>query len=237
MKNPKTSAHVNGHIALADLKNAATCRSTLNAQERPDHNRPGCQSRRSPTTRFEVTGLRATLGKSNIEASGTLQDPQGQGRPAVQIRPGARELGRLAKLTCEPEGEVLLNGTAKLDAAYNYEADGNIEAQERLHRAADSSSIRNVNLARPCTSIRITSISGLRLIGARRRVCRQRWPARTSRAITSTAACAISTSSSCRTQFAPKQKLPYDGVALGHGQRHAATPRRPASRAWWPARI
>jgi translocation and assembly module TamB len=144
MRNPKVSAHINGRVALADLKNVANLPLAL-------------QSRAGPTTmdldanatagnnKIEVTGLRLGLGHSNLEASGTLKDPNGSGALEFKSRMDLGELGLLAKVEARPEGTVVMNGNLKLDANNSYNMGGNIQAQN-VSFLSGGQRIRNVNL-------------------------------------------------------------------------------------------
>ena len=144
LKNPKTTARVNGKLALSDLKNLGKLDLDLNARGVPsaidiDGNAAIAENR------ITVDGLRATIGKSNIEASGTLKDPQGNGALEFKSRLVLDELGRLAKVAARPDGIVVANGTAKLDAANNYQVAGNVEGRD-ISFTQGAQRIRNVNL-------------------------------------------------------------------------------------------
>ncbi len=144
MRNPKVSAHINGRLALADLKNIANLPLAL-------------ESRAVPTTmdldanatagnnKIEVTGLGVRLGHSNLEASGTLKDPNGSGALEFKGRMDLGELGLLAKVEARPEGSVVVNGNLKLDANNNYDLGGNIQARN-VSFLSGGERIRNVNL-------------------------------------------------------------------------------------------
>jgi hypothetical protein len=101
LNNPKTKARINGHIALADLKNLADLPLDLRARNTPadvmvDGNAAIADNR------ITVDGLRLGIGSSNIEASGTLKDPNGNGALQFKTRLALDELGRLAKLDAPP---------------------------------------------------------------------------------------------------------------------------------------
>ncbi len=78
--------------------------------------------------RIELSSARLTLGGSNVEASGALKDPSGNG--AVQFRAtlNATELGRIFELPQQPEGIVQANGNAKLVGS-DYQVGGNLQAR------------------------------------------------------------------------------------------------------------
>src|SRR6266404_4304857 len=123
MRNPKTSAHINGHLALADLKNLGNLPLTLNARNAPSTVDLDANATVSDNL-IQVTGLRLGIGHSTIEASGTLKDPTGKGSLQFKSELALGELGRLANVAERPDGRVLMNGTAKLDANQNYEVAG-----------------------------------------------------------------------------------------------------------------
>jgi len=128
LKNPKISARLNGHVALADLKNAADLPLTLGggAPAILDFDANTAMAGNA----IQVTGLHLGLGQSNLEASGTLRDPKNQGALQFKGRLDLGELGRLAMLTARPGGFVSLNGVATLDANNDYRIAGGIQGKD-----------------------------------------------------------------------------------------------------------
>ena len=53
---------------------------------------------------IKISTARASLGNSNLEASGTLKDPSGSGLVQFNTSLALGELGRLLKLAARPEG-------------------------------------------------------------------------------------------------------------------------------------
>ena len=144
LKNPKTTARINGRIALSDLQKLADVPLDLKARNVPaEINIDG--NAVIADNRINVDGFRVGLGASNIEASGTLKDPQGRGALEFKTTLALAELGRLAKVTARPEGVIVANGTAKLDAENNYQVSGNVEGKS-LSFSQGAQRIRNVNL-------------------------------------------------------------------------------------------
>lgn len=144
IRNPKVSAHVNGHLALADLKNAGNLPLTIDSKNAPSTAALDANVTVASNS-IQVTGLRLGLGQSTIEASGPLKTPNGQGGLQFKSRLSLAELGRLAKVAARPEGIVLLNGTARLDANNNYQVTGNIQASN-LSFQQQGQRISNINL-------------------------------------------------------------------------------------------
>jgi len=129
LRNPKTSAHINGHVALADLKNAASLPVGLDAAHTPSMVNLDANATLADDV-VQVTGLRLSIGHSDIEASGRLKDPAGSSSVQFKIQLALDEIGRLARVAARPLGTVTLNGTAKLDSKNNYEAVGNLQAKD-----------------------------------------------------------------------------------------------------------
>jgi len=144
MRNPKVSAHINGRLALADLKNVGDLPIAAGLKNLPAT--VGLDGNAVVTgNSIQVTGLRMGLGHSDIEASGTLKSPLGTGALEFKSRLALGEIGRLLKLAARPEGTVLLNGSAKLDAGNNYQVSGNVQATG-LSFQQGAQRISNVNL-------------------------------------------------------------------------------------------
>jgi translocation and assembly module TamB len=144
MRDPKISAHINGRIALADLKNAGDLQIVTDLKNLPsavDLDGNAVVTGNS----VQVSGLRLSIGHSDLEASGTLKSPLGAGALEFKSRLALGELGRLAKLAGRPEGIVVLNGNAKLDANNNYQVNGNVQATGVSFQQG-SQRISNVNL-------------------------------------------------------------------------------------------
>jgi translocation and assembly module TamB len=127
MRDPRISVHISGRLALADLKNVGDLPIATDLKNLPsavDLDGNAVVTSNS----IQVNRLRLGLGHSDIEASGTLKSPLGTGALAFKSRLALGELGRLVKLTARPEGTVLLNGNAKLDANNNYQVNGSVQA-------------------------------------------------------------------------------------------------------------
>ncbi len=144
MRNPKTTAHINGHLALADLKNVGNLPLSLNARNVPSMVDLDANATVADNS-IQVSGLRLGIGGSDLEASGTLKDPSGNGSLQVKSRLALGELGRLAGVSARPDGTAVLNGTAKLDTKNNYSFTGNLEGKA-LSFQQGAERIRDVNL-------------------------------------------------------------------------------------------
>ena len=144
MRDPKLSAHINGRVALEDLKNAGKLPIVTGLKNMPsavDVDGNAVVTGNS----IQVNGLRVSIGHSDLEASGTLKSPLGTGALEFKSRLALGELGRLAKVTACPEGTVVLNGNARLDANNNYLVNGNVQA-EGVSFQQGAQRIGNINL-------------------------------------------------------------------------------------------
>jgi len=213
MKDPVTSAQINGQIALADLKNVANLPLILNAKNVPTALDLEANVTEGHNT-IEVKGLRASLGESTIEASGTLQDPNGKGALSFKSDLSLAELGRLANVSMQPSGDVRLNGTAKLDANYAYQADGNIEARN-VSLNQPGQHIRNLNLE---SAVHVdphhVSLKGMRLTALGGELTGNADLEDFSRYHADANVRNLDLQQIVR-QLAPKQNIPYDGIASG----------------------
>jgi translocation and assembly module TamB len=113
LKDPKISAHATGHIALADLSvKAGQSPSVIDL----DANASMANSA------IEVTKLRLSLGRSNVEASGSLN-----GGLSFQSRLALSELGSLLNQANLPNDIANLSGTATLDSQNSYSVRANLK--------------------------------------------------------------------------------------------------------------
>jgi translocation and assembly module TamB len=144
MNNPKYTAHINGRIATIDLQNAGDVPLSANAKGIPGELSLDLNATASNDV-IDLTGLRAALGQTEIEASGRLKDPKGPSGLQFKASLALGELGRIAKVSARPEGAVILNGTAKLDPANNYSVAGNIDARH-VSASAGAQRLNDINL-------------------------------------------------------------------------------------------
>jgi translocation and assembly module TamB len=162
LNNPHTTARVNGHIALTDLQKLGNLPLQLRGRDIPSVvNIDGNAS--LAENRITVHALRLTAGRSRIEASGTLKDPQGNGALQFKASIALDEIGRMAKLDARPAGTLLANGSLKLDAADNYKVQGEIEGRS-VSFTEGTQRFQNVNLRSAVTlDARRLDLRGLRL--------------------------------------------------------------------------
>ncbi|MCU1325719.1 MAG: hypothetical protein JWN34_1089, partial [Bryobacterales bacterium] len=125
LRDPRISGHVTGHVSLADAKNAGNLPLLLNVPNTPGVLNVDVNATAGNNT-VEVTGANIEFGNSTIQASGPLKNPQGRGELQFKAGLAVDELGRLAGVAARPEGRLEMQGTARLDAANNYDVAGNL---------------------------------------------------------------------------------------------------------------
>ncbi len=167
LNNPKTNARVDGHIALVDLKSLGDLPIDLNGRNLPSViNLNGNAA--IAGDRITVSEFRLGVGKSSIEASGTLKDPQGNGALNFKSSLALDELGQMANTTARPAGVAVANGKVKLDASNNYQVTGTIDGRD-LSFSQGTQRIRNVDVAAALSldphrldvkSLRISALGG-----------------------------------------------------------------------------
>jgi len=112
LQNPRVSARLNGHIALADLRRAMDL--PLNISPNLPSSIDLDANATTAGSSIQVGDLRLTLGQSSIQASGALD----RGLD-FKSRLSLDELARLANASTHLAGVVGVNGIAKLDAQNN----------------------------------------------------------------------------------------------------------------------
>ncbi len=128
MNAPRIGARMNGDLSLPELHNV----SGISISPQAGKTLPGVLNMdvalNMDNDYVRVSNARLSLGRSNLEASGTLKEPSG--KEAVQFRGtlDAAQAGKLFQLPQNPDGIVHLNGTAKLVGS-NYEVAGNIDGR------------------------------------------------------------------------------------------------------------
>ena len=147
LRNPRTSAHIQGRVSLADVSNLANLPLHGNIQGAPsavvlDVNATMGENR------IDVANSRVALGASFIEASGLLRDPTGKGSLHFRSRLAIAELGRLAQTALRPQGAAELAGTATIGGQNNYDVEARLDAAG-ISFQADRRRIANVSFRSP----------------------------------------------------------------------------------------
>jgi autotransporter translocation and assembly factor TamB len=141
---PRGSAHLNAQIALDEVRRAAGLTTTLDTRAGPKVLDADATASFDPD-RIQIQSARVSLGHSNLEASGTLKDPNGAG--AVQFRStlALNELGRLLRVAAQPQGTIQAGGNATL-AGNEYRITGNVVGRDLGFRGG-STRMSGIDLA------------------------------------------------------------------------------------------
>ena len=123
--NPGIVTHVSGHFATIDIENLLNVPIALNAKNVPSEIGLDLNTVASGT-RIDVSGLRVTLGKSNIEASGPLKGPDDRAGLQFRTQLALGELGRLMKMATPPEVVLTADGSIRMDADNKVDLQGNL---------------------------------------------------------------------------------------------------------------
>jgi translocation and assembly module TamB len=145
LKDPKTSAHIQGHVALADLKNVENLQLAANPRGLPTAVALDVNATVAGNA-IDVSNSHIAFGASTIDASGKLQDPAGNGALQFRAQLVLAELGRLANLQMRPDGTLRATGLAKMDAQRNYDIQGTVDSPSLSFRQG-LQGIRNVTLS------------------------------------------------------------------------------------------
>jgi translocation and assembly module TamB len=142
---PHTAGHLNAQIGLDEVRRAAGLEIPLDTAHGPRVLTADVAAS-ADESRIQVLSARVTLGHSNLEAHGTLQDVNRPGAVQFQSTLAVAELGRLLRVTAHPEGTVVLGGNATLEANHAFHATGNVEGRGLAFQQG-ATRIAGINLA------------------------------------------------------------------------------------------
>lgn len=153
---PRTSAHVNARVALEDVQQMVKLGIPLDTVHGPGIVNANVTAF-VEGARIQVQSARVSLGQTNLEASGTLQDVKFQSTLALA------ELGRLFRVDARPEGTARVGGNAALADGGNYRVTANLDARNVAFRQAGTR-IAGISLDTSITADRRRiELDGLRL--------------------------------------------------------------------------
>ncbi len=115
VRAPRVTGRIAGSFAIADVKNAGDLPLAVNEPGVPTRIELAANVTASNDS-IQVTGFQATLGRSRVDASGSLQDPHGVGALMFESSLDMGEIGRLVKASVKPRGTVVVDGNAQLGA-------------------------------------------------------------------------------------------------------------------------
>ena len=131
---PQTSAHVNAVVALDEANRAAGLNLPLDLTRGPRVLTADVTAS-IDSQRIVLQSARLALGRSDIEASGTLKESNGHAGATLNASLDLGQLGTLLRVSARPQGTVKLGGTAALDGNNNYSFAGNISGRQVALRA------------------------------------------------------------------------------------------------------
>jgi len=134
LADPRTSMHVNGAIALAEVKRALGLNIPLDTRRGPGVAMVDATATMAGS-RIQLQTAHLTLGHTSVEASGMLKDPLGSGSARFDATLALGELGALLRVAAEPQGQVQAGGNVRLDAANNYFVTANVAGRNLAFHA------------------------------------------------------------------------------------------------------
>jgi translocation and assembly module TamB len=162
LSDPITSAHVKARLALDEVKQAAGLTMPLDTARGPRILNADIAASMGGD-RIQVESARIDLGRSNIEASGTLQDPNRPGSMRFNASLALAEIGRLMRVAAQPEGTVRIGGNAALRAGNEYAVTAKVEGRDIAFRQ-NGTRIAGISLdTNVAADPRRIDVNGLRL--------------------------------------------------------------------------
>ena len=150
MNAPVISAHLNASVSLPEVQRIAGLPIDTNSRDVPKVLAADVAVRMDEKRNaLEIQTAHVGLGQTTFQASGAL-DPSSK-NSAVQFNGNLAlsELGRLLKLTsAQPGGDLLLKGSASLDAHNNYSINGALDSHD-LSISSGTTRISNMRLYAP----------------------------------------------------------------------------------------
>ena len=142
---PHMNGHANAHLALADARKFAGPQLSIQSGKGLPSALDADVAIDLAQNTVKVSTARVTLGDSNLEASGTLQDPSGQGALQFKTSLAVGQIGRLFKVAAQPEGVLRASGNAKLTGNSGYAVTAAIEG-DNLGFRQGTQQIRNISV-------------------------------------------------------------------------------------------
>jgi translocation and assembly module TamB len=125
---PRTSGHLNAKVALDEIQRAFGLALPLDTAHGPRFLTADITGSMDDN-QIRIQAARASLGHSDIEASGTLKDAGNAGSVQFRSTLALGEMGALFRVSARPEGTVKVGGTAALAANNEYKVVANLDAR------------------------------------------------------------------------------------------------------------
>jgi translocation and assembly module TamB len=149
LRDPTIAAHVNGRVAVSDVKAASNLPLEVDSASAPSALDLDVNAIIS-NQKIHVNALQLALGRSSVFASGTLKEPHGRAALTFDSNLALGELGRLTNIAARPDGVVTMKGTASIDGNNDYNVAGKIQA-EHISFQQGSRRISGVNVVGAAT--------------------------------------------------------------------------------------
>lgn len=129
---PRTSAHVQAQLSLDEVKRIARLDVPLDTRRGPRFATADIVASMDDQNRVQVQTARVAVGQSNIEASGVPSNVEFRSTLALG------ELGRLLRVSAQPEGTARINGTAAIGPGSDYRVQAKLDALNVAFRQAST---------------------------------------------------------------------------------------------------
>jgi translocation and assembly module TamB len=159
---PRTTAQVNAKVALEEIKRTLGMALPLDIAHGPQFVTADV-SGSMDQNRIQIQSARVSLGRSDIQASGTLKDPNNAASLQFRSTLALGEIGTLFRVSARPEGTVSVSGDAALGANNEYKVGAHVDARGiGIHQGSTRISGVSLDTAVQADPRRI-QLSGLRL--------------------------------------------------------------------------
>ena len=128
MGHSHASAHLNGRVAIDDLRRAADLTLPLDLRHGPQFLTADVTASMDEE-RIDVQSAHLTMGGSSLEAHGTLKEPRQRGNVQFRTTLALGEVGRLLMLPQQPEGTLHASGSAQLKPNSDYLIQAKVDAR------------------------------------------------------------------------------------------------------------
>jgi len=125
---PRTTAHVNAKVALGEIQRAMGLALPLDIARGPRFVTADISGSMDDAA-IRIQSARVALGRSDIQASGALQDANSTAGLQFRSTLALGEIGALFRVAARPEGTVNVDGNAALDAHNEYRVAANLSAR------------------------------------------------------------------------------------------------------------
>lgn len=158
----RTVARMNARLSVDEIRNAAGLSMPLDTTHGPSQLVADI-SGSSVDNRILLQNATVTLGRSRIDASGPLEEPNRPGRTKFTSVLAVGEIGRLLRMGAQPDGTLQISGDVGLTPSGDYRLAANITGRD-LAAGQGSSRVTGATLAAALTAdSHQIAVTGLRV--------------------------------------------------------------------------